>query len=232
LTIYKMEILMVEILTDVFHIPGVTANPYLVDDGGALTLIDAGLRRSDRKILRFITARGYQPSNLQQILITHADMDHVGGLAGLKKRTPARVFASEIEAKAIARGEMSRPLKLTGLLKWLYRLAAPFVGYKAVEVDEILEPGRVLPILDGLEVIPSPGHTPGHVSFYSRSKGILFAGDSLRSVDGDIQVSKGVNTWDESIAVQSAQAQAKLNPRVVCVGHGPVVKDVATTFLS
>ena len=88
-----------EIIPNVHLIPKTVANPYLLIDPDGLTLIDAGLPGSHKKILRYMAGLGYAPGDLKRILITHADYDHVGGLARSKKATGARVYASPVEAQ-------------------------------------------------------------------------------------------------------------------------------------
>ena len=92
-----------EIIPNVHLVPKTVANPYLLIDPDGLTLIDAGLPGSHKKILRYMAGLGCAPGDLKRILITHADFDHVGGLAPLKKATGARVYASPVEAQALAR---------------------------------------------------------------------------------------------------------------------------------
>lgn len=220
-----------EIIPNVHHIPGIIANPYLIVDPDGLTLIDAGLRGSDRKILKYIAALGCAPGDLKRILITHSDGDHVGGLAALKVATGARVYASPIEAEATATGRPSRALKRRGIFQALLSaLLAPVLKAKPAGVDELLSDGQELPVLGGLRVIDTPGHTPGHISLYAPSARILFAGDSMVSRDGGLRESRGANTWDEATAGESVRAQAGLNPQIVCVGHGPVVTDATGRF--
>ena len=100
-----------EIIPNVHLIPNTVANPYLLIDPDGLTLIDAGLPGSHRKILRYMSSLGCAPQDLKRVLITHADFDHVGGLAALKAATGARIFASPVEARAMAEGHASRALK-------------------------------------------------------------------------------------------------------------------------
>jgi glyoxylase-like metal-dependent hydrolase (beta-lactamase superfamily II) len=216
-----------EIITNVHLIPGIVATPYLLIDPDGLTLIDAGLPRNHGKILKYLASLGYAPSDLKRILITHADGDHYGSLAALRKATQARTFASAIEAQAIAAGRMSRPLKLSGIRKILFSVVMELYRPKPVQVDEILAGGQELPVLGGLRVIETPGHTPGHLSFFAPSPAILFSGDSLFCTPDRIEPSRGVNTWDETLAKSSAKIQAGLGAKIVCPGHGPVLKDAA-----
>lgn len=220
-----------EIVSNVHHIPDIIANPFLIIDPDGLTLIDAGLARNDGKVLKYIAQLGYAPSDLKRVIITHADGDHVGSLAALKAATGAHVYASSIEAAAIEAGRSSRELKGGGVQRLLFRLAAPFFRAKPAKVDEIIADGQVLPILGGLQVIDTAGHTPGHVSLYAPSAKILFAGDSMvAESDGQLRTSRGGNTWDEAKAIESTRTQAALGAQIVCCGHGPVVRDAAGKF--
>jgi glyoxylase-like metal-dependent hydrolase (beta-lactamase superfamily II) len=218
-----------EIIANVHAIPGVAVNAYLIVDPDGLTLIDTGLARNGKKILKYIAGLGHSPGDLRRIIITHADGDHVGGLAALKAVSNARVYASPIEAEAMAAGRSSRELKLGGLAKWLFAIA-PWFKVEPIAVDEPLADGQGLPVLGGLRVVATPGHTPGHISLFASSAGILFAGDSLNSEGGRLIPSREAYTWDAARALESVKAQATLGARIVCPAHGPVVKDAAGKF--
>ena len=217
-------------VTEHVHLVSGVANAYLIVDPDGLTLIDAGLARSGKKILRHIAELGHSPGDLRRIIITHADGDHVGGLAALKEASGARVYASPVEAEAIAAGRMSRELKLRGVQKWLYGLVSPLFKARPAAVEELVSDGQELPVLGGLRVVETPGHTPGHISLFAPSAGILFTGDSLISDGERLRPSQGINTWDEARAAESVKRQAALNPHIVCAGHGPVLRDAAGKF--
>jgi glyoxylase-like metal-dependent hydrolase (beta-lactamase superfamily II) len=220
-----------EILPNIHLIPDIIANPYLLIDPDGLTLIDASLPGSHRKILRYLASLGFAPADLKRILITHADFDHVGGLAALKAATGAHIFASPIEAQAIAAGHSSRPLKPRSVIvKLLFDLMAGLFKPKPVRVDEVLSEGQILPVLGGLRVIETPGHTPGHISLYIPSTGVLFCGDSIVSEDVGLRGSRGANNWDQARSDESVRKQAALGAGMVCSGHGPVVMDAAGKF--
>jgi glyoxylase-like metal-dependent hydrolase (beta-lactamase superfamily II) len=219
-----------EIIPNIHLIPGIVATPYLLIDPDGLTLIDAGLPRNQGKILKYLASLGYAPSDLKRILITHADGDHFGSLAALQQATQARVFASAIEAEAIAAGRMSRPLKLSGVRKLLFSVVMALYQLRPARVDEILAGEQELSILGGLRVIETLGHSPGHLSFFAPSLAVLFSGDSLLCAPGRIEPSRGVNTWDDALAIASAKIQARLGANCVCSGHGPVLNDAAALF--
>jgi glyoxylase-like metal-dependent hydrolase (beta-lactamase superfamily II) len=220
-----------QILPNVHLVPDVVANPYLLIDPDGLTLIDSGLPGSHRKILRYMADLGYQPQDLKRVLITHADFDHVGGVAALKAASGAKIFASPVEAQAMAERHASRALKpRRKVTRLLFDLSSRLFRPAAVKVDELLSHGQVLPVLDGLRVVESLGHTPGHMSFFAPSTGVLFCGDSLVSEAAGLRGSRGANTWDQARADESVRKQAALDARILCSGHGPVVMDAAGKF--
>jgi glyoxylase-like metal-dependent hydrolase (beta-lactamase superfamily II) len=220
-----------EIIPNVHLIPKTVANPYLLIDPDGLTLIDAGLPGSHKKILRYLAGLGYAPVDLKRILITHADFDHVGGLAALKAATGARVYASPAEARAMAERHASRPLKPRRVIvRLLVHLMASLFKPAPIQVDELLSDGQTLPLLGGLRVIETPGHTPGHISLFAASAGILFCGDSIVSGESGLRGSSGANNWDQAQSDESVRRQAALGARILCSGHGPVVMDVAGKF--
>lgn len=221
-----------QISENLYVVLGVVANTYVLSDEEGLTLIDAGLPRSEKKTLAYLASLGKSPQDVKRILLTHSDLDHVGGLASLAAATGARTYASQIEAQAIAAGKASREANPPGfsLQRLLFRLVAPFFKARPFQVDEILVEGQSLPVLGGLRVVETPGHTPGHISFFAPAAGALFCGDSMVS-DGDrLQGSRPGLTWDPEQAAESVRKQAALDARIVCAGHGPVVRDAAGKF--
>ena len=220
-----------EIIENVHLIPNVVANPYLIIDSDGLTLIDAGLPGSHKKILGYITGLGRSPSDLKRIIITHADMDHVGGLSAIKRSSGARVYASAIESDAMSKGSPSRKIRPQQTFRRLLMgLAGRLIKSSPVAADEIISEGQVLPVLGGLRVIETAGHTPGHISLFSSSTGILFSGDSIISRQEGLVRSLPPLTWDEARADESARKQSALGARIVCPGHGAVVSDAVDKF--
>ncbi len=171
-----------EIYPNVHLIPGVTANPYLIYEPDGLTLIDTGLPRSEKKILRYIQAQGFTPDKIKNIIITHSDYDHIGALAALKSISGAKVYASAIEARAIAEGHPSRQIRPKNVvMRLLFLLLSSLGKSRKVQTDNLMTDGQLLPILGGLQVVETPGHTPGHISLFIPTAGILFTGDLIVS---------------------------------------------------
>jgi glyoxylase-like metal-dependent hydrolase (beta-lactamase superfamily II) len=221
-----------KIIDNIHLVPGVMANAYILVDDDGLTLIDTGLPHSEKKILDYVASLGKSAQDVKRILLTHADMDHVGGLAALQKATGARTYASQIEAEAIATGRPSRLIQRTGfsMRRLLFGLLRPFMRSTRSQVDEVVTDGQVLPVLGGLRVVATIGHTPGHISLFAPAASVLFCGDSMVTDENGIHGSRPQFTWDKAKAIEAVKKQAALGARIVCSGHGPVVMDAGGKF--
>jgi glyoxylase-like metal-dependent hydrolase (beta-lactamase superfamily II) len=221
-----------KIADNLFIVPGVTANCYLISDLDGLTVVDAGLPGSHKKILAYVASLGKSAQQIKRIVITHADLDHYGALAALKQATGARTFASQIEAQAMANGKSSREIQTSGfsLRRGFFALIRPFLHATPFQVDQVLAEGQTLPALGGLRVLETPGHTPGHLSLFAPVAGVLFCGDSMVADRTGLRGSRPAVTWDADQARLSERKQAALGAQIVCSGHGPVVRDAAGKF--
>ena len=220
-------------LTDHIHaIPNVQANSYLIVEPEGLTIIDTGMPFSHKQSLKYIASLGRSAEEIRHIFITHADLDHYGCLAALKEASGAWTYASQPEAEAIAKGISSRPVnRNVGWLQgFMIRLAGKLLKLTPIQVDEILTNGQVLPVLGGLQVVETPGHSPGHLSYYAPSVSVLFCGDSMRSNTKRLYASRSRNNWNQALAEASVKKQSALGAQIVCPGHGPVMKDASRKF--
>ena len=122
---------------------------------------------------------GRKPTDLKNIIATHAHRSHIGGMAVLKELTNARVYAHEWEIGIVEGQRKSTRVSIWPKppLKAYYTqfgLALGFDGHKPCLVDQALKEGdHVGP----LTIVASPGHTPGCLSFYWPQKKALFVGD-------------------------------------------------------
>jgi glyoxylase-like metal-dependent hydrolase (beta-lactamase superfamily II) len=221
-----------KIIENLFIIPGVLANSYLLVDSDGLTIIDTGLPHSEKKILAYITSLGKSARDVKRIIVTHSDIDHVGSLAALHEATGARTYASRVEAEAITVGESSRETSRTGFSRRRLMLALlpAFMKPRPYQVDEILADGQVLPVLGGLRVVDTSGHSPGHISLFAAAVGVLFCGDSLATGRNGLQGPRTHLMWDDTKAEEALRRQASLGAHIVCAGHGPVVTDATSIF--
>ena len=211
-----------EIRPDVYLISGRASNFYLCIDEDGLTLIDAGMPKEQQLLFDLLDKLGFQPQQLLRILITHADLDHVGSLAAVQKATGAAVYAGEITAQFLRSGKS--PNHLPRLLQWI---ANTFFKYQPVPQTclKIIRDGDELPVLNGLIALATPGHTMDHFSFYNSKEGILFAGDALKTKDGILQRSPKRITADEDAADNSAIQLIELAPATFACGHGDPISN-------
>jgi len=221
-----------KIIDNIHIIPNIQANSYLIVEPNGLTIIDTGMPFSEKQTLKYIAGLGCSTEEIKHILITHADLDHYGCLAALKEASGARTYASQPEAEAMANGGSSRPVyrDIGRFHGFMIRLMGKYLKPTPVQVDEILMDGQVLPVLDGLQVVETPGHSPGHLSFYAPSFHVLFCGDSMKSNDKGLRASRSRNNWDQSQVNGSVMKQSALGAQIVCPGHGPIIRGADIRF--
>ena len=204
-----------EILPGIHQIDGVNCNCYLVKGNSGWTLIDTGMPWSAKKILAYIGSIRCQPADIKTIIITHCHFDHVGGLDAVKKATGAKVAAHEEDADFIS-GKKSMPMgrKLSWRFR-IFRLLSPLMKAKPVVPDILLRDGDGIA---GMEVLHTPGHTPGSICLYGKRKKVLFVGDLLRFMNG--KVAGPPITLDGKQVRDSEERVAKLDFGIMLSGHG------------
>jgi glyoxylase-like metal-dependent hydrolase (beta-lactamase superfamily II) len=217
-----------EIAPNVYRIAAGYVNLYLIAEDDGLTLIDTGMPRSEKRVWETIEEIGRQRSDLTRIVMTHADLDHAGSLAAIQSETGAKVYAGVETAVFLQKGKS--PKHLPWLMQTISNL---FVRYKAVPSDaiEIVKDGDVLPILDGFQVLETPGHTMDHHSFFSPNQGVLFAGDALNTNTGGLQSSQPRITADNELAKRSAIRLLELASAVIACGHGDPMQNFSSEDL-
>jgi glyoxylase-like metal-dependent hydrolase (beta-lactamase superfamily II) len=206
-----------QIRPDVYLLRGKASNFYLCVDEDGLTLIDAGMPKEQQLVFDLLDQLGRDPSQIVRIVVTHADIDHAGSLAAIQSASGAQIYAGEMTGGYLRAGKS--PDHLPGLLQWISNM---FINYQSVPENgiEIFSDGDKLPVLGGLEVLATPGHTHDHFSFYSPSTGVLFAGDAIDTRNGRLNRSRKWLTADEEKANQSAIRLIELTPAAFACGHG------------
>lgn len=192
-------------------------NAYLVREGDEFTLVDTTIGGGADALIAAAQAAG---APIRRIALTHGHSDHVGSLDALKQRLgdSVEVLMPELDARIHA-GEKVVDGKLTG--SWPKKLdTVPDVRLTGGER------------IGSLEVIPSPGHTPGHVAFLDTRDRTMIAGDVYTSY-GRVAVTSEfywrfplatMGTQDKAKDLESARSLRALDPSVLVVGHGPVVR--------
>lgn len=212
-----LSINTMEIAPNVHWLETGSSNVYLILAPPDIVLIDTGMPRQQGAIFDQLRRLGHEPTALSHILVTHADLDHVGSLAALHQASGAKIFAGAASAKLIQQGKS--PKHMPVIMQWIIDT---FMKYGAVphEKISIFHDGDTLPFLGGLEVLATPGHTPDHFSFFCPAAGVLFAGDALNTRNGRINLTPPRITADKTAARQSGIRLFELAPAVIACGHG------------
>lgn len=198
--------------------PRQSVNCYLMGD----VLVDAGVRRSGAKLLRALRGKAVAAH-----VLTHAHPDHQGATAEMCRalNLPLMCHADEREAAetGYVLSSYSKPKALMARMQQRF-----FAGGGHPVARTLVEGDNV----GGFEVIETPGHTKGHISFWRAADGVLIAGDAavgmnLVTTAPMLGLPFGMATWDMEAARASIRKLADLRPRRVAFGHGPAVDGAA-----
>ena len=221
--------------------PNFWAYVYLVQKDEYSVLIDcgSGMETSHANLLAGLQQAGLQPSQLTHVLLTHAHIDHYGGLSQMKPITQAQIGVHELDLQTVSYHEarlaligrrLASFLAETGLadetrdqLLGIYRFTKAI--YHSVPVDFTYE--NVDMRVGPFEMIHLPGHCPGHVAI--RLEDVVFCGDMV--VEGvtphlspeSINPCSGLDHYLESLAHFQRWAR---DARLILNGHDEVITDL------
>jgi glyoxylase-like metal-dependent hydrolase (beta-lactamase superfamily II) len=139
-------------------------NSFLVhrEGSGSGLIVDPG--EEPERILAAARDAGVE---IEAILLTHCHFDHIGAVAPIAKAAGAPVYCPELEAPVLA--DIMAFVPMPGL--------GPYESYEA---DQTVSGGEALELAGmTLDVIPTPGHSPGHVTYSVRGEDAIFSGDVL-----------------------------------------------------
>ncbi len=207
------------ILPGVVQVPLTGSSAFLLLDQ-RITLIDTGLRGSAKRLLRAVRLAGRSADEIERIIITHYHPDHLGGLAELQRVLPARTAIHALEAPVVMSPSGPPPPFAARALRVsagpILRRVLPFAP---VQVDEFLRDGDEFPVLGGLRVVHTPGHTPGHIALYFPQLALLIAGDAMEYRRGRLSGPSPFFTADMGAARRSIRALAELEVATIAFSH-------------
>jgi glyoxylase-like metal-dependent hydrolase (beta-lactamase superfamily II) len=213
----------------------VMVNVYFVGepDSNEWVLIDAGLPMSAARIRAAAERRFGWDARPSAILLTHGHFDHVGSLRSLAEQWDVPIYAHQLELPYLT-GESDYPPPDPGVgggimasTSFVYPRGAYDLGPRI----QALPADGSIPHMPGWRWIHTPGHSPGHVSFFRDADRVLIAGDAFttqkqESFWGVMTQHQRVHgppmyfTTDWESAKHSVQKLAKLQPSVGATGHG------------
>ncbi|MDY6817711.1 MAG: MBL fold metallo-hydrolase [Halobacteriales archaeon] len=203
-------------------------NAYLVADGdGELTMVDAGMPINATSVRSEIQDTGFAVDEIDRVLITHYDLDHVGGLARLVPALDAPVYIGETDRQLYDGGYDPPWLHHKGLfhrgLRALHRLPAD------LEIRGVADGDRIGDFL----AFHTPGHNPGHTVYINEAQSVGLLGDLVWEEDGEFTTPIWFDSYDLSTIRRSIRRLVAESPpfEVACVGHGTPLRANGLTAL-
>lgn len=190
-------------------------NIYLIDGGREYLLLDIGQDDTLNEVIDLLRALDFPLSKCKMIVATHADADHVQGLAAARDRLKTKTAAHPRAAAAIESGDAVETFATISAQN--FDIAMP-----KCKIDIKLKEGDTIPVGDQtLEVWHTPGHTPGQLSF--KLGNLLFSGDNIYrdSCVGVIDAHHGSNIPHY---IQSLERILTADVEYLLPSHGPAFR--------
>jgi glyoxylase-like metal-dependent hydrolase (beta-lactamase superfamily II) len=198
-------------------------NVYVVDDGDC-TLVDAGWPGDVETVREGLADAGFEPGDVDRVLLTHYDADHVGTLARLTPGLDAPVFVHRADAPYVA-GDRLPPWTARNGLEALHRLYYRRLDLPDLPIREVGDGDEVA----GFQVHHAPGHTPGHVVYAHEGVDAAFLGDLAYAMGDHLQPTGRLTSYDADQSMASIERSCDRLPGFehACPGHGPPLADGA-----
>lgn len=212
-------------------------NVYLLVTEDGFYLVDSGIHDRARQITQELQAAGYSLSDLQGILLTHGHGDHIGNAGALANASAGEVMGHREDFPFFDKvPPYPARFRLQG---WLVNLADRLVFRQPpLAIDVCLNEGDTINAAGTWQVLHTPGHTPGCISFYQPETGTLLCGDALFNLHPatgarGLRLPLPLISVDLQQCRESARKISRLSLNMVCFGHGqPLTGDIQQQILA
>ncbi|MFB5674443.1 MBL fold metallo-hydrolase [Paenibacillus terreus] len=206
-----------------------TIHPALLKDDDGLTLVDTGMITQFDRLRDAVAAAGEDFNSIKRVIITHQDIDHIGNMGAIADLLPDTAFLAHEADIPYITGD--KPF-----LKLSPERISQMEGVMREETDaflrrlpdfrfaHVLEDGETLPYGGGIQIIHTPGHTPGHISIYVPGDRLLLAGDAMRVVNSELLGPAEHVTPDMAQALASLDRLVDLDIGQIVCYHGGLYK--------
>ena len=205
-----------EIVPGVHGVRVIGATVHLIVED-EVTLIDAGYRGSGTLVKRYLARLGRGFGDITRIICTHGHPDHIGGAREIARVTGAAVYIHPADGERLHIGVREVLARRTP-----GHVIALFT--RRLHDSRPLTHGQTLPVLGGLRVVHTPGHTPGSVCLYAAQRRLLFTGDLLQLEGGRLRPPHLVFSDDLLEARESVEKVAQLDIDTICLAHYPALR--------
>ena len=226
----------VEIAPGIYGLGSEGVNWYLVEDGGRLTAVDAGLPKFSETFEADLRTIDHAPADVEAVVLTHSDSDHTGVVPPMRD-AGARVLIHTADEETLRKPGPKRgdaaPLRALPRVAWRWRFWKVMgqmtrgggANPPKIEGAETFADSDVLDVPGRPRVVHTPGHTDGHCALLFEGRRTLFVGDALCTWNfftGRLgpQLMPGPTNVSASQARESLAAIEPLEARLVLPGHG------------
>lgn len=202
--------------------------PTLIEVNSRLYLVDCGYEETYEDLIQLLRLKNIQAKDIHGILISHDDIDHIGALHKFKAANPrALVMASEIEEPSLSgKIKSERLVQAENLMRdlpadqreWAMAFQQSLTSIKRMPIDIMVYDNGF--IENEINVVHTPGHTKGHLSFYIPALKLLIANDAFILENNEFDIANPHFTLDLQAALNSIRKLQSLDIDKVYCYHG------------
>ncbi len=203
--------------------------PTVIEHNGELVLFDTCFPGQYEGIVSEFNKEGLDIKKLTKIVLTDQDIDHSGNISEILADTSnVEILAHSVETPYL-NGEKT-PVKQANMeanynnlpdnVKELCDKFKVIYAKNRVDIIHELEDGDVLDLVGGVEVIFTPGHTPGHTCYYLKESKVLIGGDMLAIRDGELAIAPENMNYDNVEIKKSIEKLLNYDIETVVTFHG------------